>query len=120
MSATRMDPRVRALWVAALRSGKYIQGRQQLRIPLQLGAPGIPQKHCCLGVLEELHSAETGLPFPSNRATLSPVTMCWAGLKDSNPTTTKGCMIAMNDGTPVQGGGPLTFSEIADVIEAEL
>lgn len=39
-----MDPRVKAKWVAALRSGRYSQGRGDL-----INSDG----HCCLGVLAE-------------------------------------------------------------------
>lgn len=45
-----MNPEVKAKWVAALRSGKYDQGRGQLRSP--------DGYFCCLGVLCELAVAE--------------------------------------------------------------
>lgn len=43
----KMDPEVKAKWVAALRSRKYKQGQSYLKIIEKNGA----QKHCCLGVL---------------------------------------------------------------------
>ena len=40
------------LWIDALRSGRYLQGRFQLKD--RLG------KHCCLGVLCDVHAKTTG------------------------------------------------------------
>lgn len=47
----RMDPVIKAKWVAALRSGEYNQDDGELR-----SRDGF----CCLGVLCDLHSRETG------------------------------------------------------------
>lgn len=46
-----MDARIKKLWVAALRSGNYKQGRGKLRMD---------SSFCCLGVLCDLHAKETG------------------------------------------------------------
>jgi hypothetical protein len=54
-----MDPRVKALWVAALRSGKYQQGEGHLRRKKN----GLTEGHiayCCLGVLTDLMIIEVG------------------------------------------------------------
>jgi hypothetical protein len=45
-----MNPEVKAKWVAALRSGKYIQGHGRLSSHNQ---------HCCLGVLCEVMELES-------------------------------------------------------------
>lgn len=47
-----MNPAIVARWVAALRSGRYMQGQQYLNTP--------GQGFCCLGVLCDLHR-EDGL-----------------------------------------------------------
>lgn len=48
-----MNEQVKKQWVEALRSGKYQQGREQLRVGLEDG-------YCCLGVLCDLHAQATG------------------------------------------------------------
>jgi len=45
-NAGKMDPGIRAAWVAALRSGEYQQGKANLR--------AADNTYCCLGVLCEL------------------------------------------------------------------
>jgi hypothetical protein len=50
-----MNPEIKAQWVAALRSGDYVQGRGRLRTSwgsLQ------PHEFCCLGVLCDLAAKE--------------------------------------------------------------
>jgi hypothetical protein len=50
--AVRMNPAIKARWVAALRSGDYVQGRELLHA---LGGPdGTEPRFCCLGVLCDL------------------------------------------------------------------
>lgn len=46
-----MNPRIKQLWLDALRSGDYEQGTGRLRTG---------NRFCCLGVLCDLHSKETG------------------------------------------------------------
>lgn len=50
----KMDPRVKALWVAALRSGKYEQGESYLCRRRSLRQPELGNEFCCLGVLTDL------------------------------------------------------------------
>jgi hypothetical protein len=45
-----VNPEIKAEWVAALRSGDYIQGKGQLCAEDHEGK----MRHCCLGVLSEL------------------------------------------------------------------
>lgn len=47
-----MDPKVKALWVPALRSDKYIQGRSQLCAIDRLGHGA--KVFCCMGVLADV------------------------------------------------------------------
>lgn len=48
-----MNPAVKELWLTALRSGKYTQGRRRLKRTYADGH----KEHCCLGVLCEIASA---------------------------------------------------------------
>src|SRR5690348_17476896 len=103
---TRMDPQIKAEWVAALRSGEYRQGSGTLRSD--------QDEFCCLGVLcdlavkagvpgitvEERHSqvsntllgyAYGGPEIPdvkgstTSYAYLPAAVMAWAGLDSENP-----------------------------------
>lgn len=49
-----MDSKVKARWVAALRSGDYKQGRLRLRTTSKLAG----DKFCCLGVLCDIEQPE--------------------------------------------------------------
>lgn len=58
-----MKKRIMRKWVRALRSGKYKQGQKLLKAKDDKGE----FRHCCLGVLCELHAEETGrLKFVGN------------------------------------------------------
>lgn len=107
----KLDPKVKAKWVKALRSGKYKQTKYQLRHP--------DEGYCCLGVLCETAGAtwedesyayidgeqvsECGLLFQSFRKKL--------GLSKK----AQSALIKKNDG--LRGK---TFPEIADYIEERL
>lgn len=110
----RMDPEVKATWLAALRSGEYQQVRDLLRAPEPKSA------YCCLGVLcaitpgvtwdkdgdacyQEV-DADGELPYSLQHQ---------LGIKRE----TIGVLIGMNDG---KGMRPHSFAEIADWIEANL
>ncbi len=45
-----MNPEIKSLWLAALRSGTYSQGRERLR--------GEADSFCCLGVLCDIHAPQ--------------------------------------------------------------
>lgn len=51
-----MNPEIKQKWIAALESGEYQKGQSKLRV----NAGDDKFKHCCLGVLCELHKKETG------------------------------------------------------------
>ncbi len=56
-----MKPEIKARWIAALRSGEYVQGRDCLRRDLwtPASAPGeLTDAFCCLGVLCDLAARE--------------------------------------------------------------
>lgn len=102
-----MNKKIKKQWVAALRSGKYKQGRHLLR--------SRDEKYCCLGVLCDLHAKFLGNDCVWRFGTvLSEETYRWAGLKYSNPSFNDNTnAIALND-------AGFSFSEIADKIEKDL
>lgn len=116
-----MNRDVRDRWVAALRSGDYVQGHRRLR---GVGDGGVPVL-CCLGVLCELAVAagvarldpETGRYHDADDHTtngfngvLSPAVRDWAGLRDPNPTVDHAPLSWWND------HGNASFGMIADKI----
>lgn len=112
-----MNPEVKAKWVAALRSGEYKQGREQLKYG---------NEFCCLGVLCDLYAKEHEVEFDDGLADygseLPSDTVCeWAGLPKNNPEVQVDGYLhevsVHNDGTVVEGK---TFAQIADAIEAQL
>ena len=103
-----MDKEIKKQWVDALRSGKYKQGRAQLRIDIDGDL-----RFCCLGILCEVVSAnydgeDEYLPVAVQRA---------AGLDEDPGVQYKGAaafLSVLNDDEK------LTFLEIADIIEEQL
>lgn len=120
-----MKPKIKKLWVEALRSGEYEQGDSYLR--------SSDDKYCCLGVLCDLHQkatkkgnwgkemgvfryAETGL---GSKTTPIPCVIKWAGIKVQNP------MMEVKDkrlplGLMGLNDSGSTFLKIADLIEEQL
>ena len=112
-----MNSEVKALWLAALRSGEYEQGRGRLR--------GQDNRFCCLGVLCDIH-AKAGLgewiPLdggwvsygePKNRGVLTTGVMAWAGLGLESPKLGDRTLAEIND-------TGMSFADIADIIEENL
>lgn len=54
-----MDAQVKTIWLEALRSGKYTQGKGRLKVVCQDGSA----EHCCLGVLTEIAGDKLGGRF---------------------------------------------------------
>lgn len=110
-----MNAEIKRLWVEALRSGEYQQGRGQLRDGDQF---------CCLGVLCDLHS-KAGLGewrgdiYNDHIESLPESVVVWADVPDSCPYVTGGLLTDYNDGV-IGGDLPLSFTEIADLIERSL
>lgn len=111
-----MNPEIKAKWVAALRSGEYQQGRERLR--------AANDKFCCLGVLCDIHSKETGTPWQygdidrnvycGKTAFLPESVADWAELTHVGPYIQSiGSLTNLNDGGS-------TFPQIADLIEKHL
>lgn len=130
----KMNPTVKALWVDALRSGEYRQGKGQLH-------NGTTGEYCCLGVLCSLYIQHTGKGdwvHPDNSLTVfksrEGMNECfppeevqyWADLYCNDPRIMPSTD-PRNDsfGTPaavshVNDRLGLTFAEIADLIEENL
>lgn len=113
-----MNKKIKALWVAALRSGEYKQGHRQLRSG---------DKFCCLGVLCNLHAQahpkvaakETDpILYMGRLGFLPPAVVKWAGLQyDYGARVT---IKAFNGSLSHHNDSGRTFNEIADAIEAQL
>lgn len=117
-----MNPEIKALWLAALRGGKYKQARGALRKS---------NGFCCLGVLCDLAvNADLGhwaydISFTDkeNHRTVEylPHSISdWANLPESDPQINGRYLSFLNDGQKDKGIRPHTFAEIADLIEAHL
>jgi hypothetical protein len=116
----KMNPEIKARWVAALRSGGYKQTRGRLRHG---------DSFCCLGVLCDLHDAGLWQTYGSrevyagNTALPPEAVDDWSGWCDQ-PVEIGGVrarISAHNDGELNDGRIPArTFAEIADAIEAQL
>lgn len=120
-----MNDEVKQLWVAALRSGKYEQTHNRLRVN---------DKYCCLGVLCEV-AIKQGLDLDrvqssTDSATwlydgydgyLPPKVLDWAGLPDRNPEVE--IKVGDNYRTSLADANDnleYDFNQIADLIEANL
>lgn len=103
-----MKPAIKERLVQALRSGEYKQGRYNLRLPRS-------NSFCCLGVLCDLYSKETGKPWKimspaylDSYAIPPDEVLDWAGLVGEEANKLAG----MND-------GGATFEAIANSIISE-
>lgn len=107
-----MNPEVKKLWLEALRSGKYEQGRGKLR--------STDNKFCCLGVLCDISNLgvwEGGrfVYYLGSGGILPTAVMVWAGLDDVDPKIDSSVRsIEANDMFRK------SFAEIADLIERNL
>lgn len=96
-----MDAELKKTWVAALRSGKYLQTRRQLRSP--------NGGYCCLGVLcrvAKIAIAKNGQACSRNRD-YQPIYDLIGGAEART-------LMALND------RAMSTFSQIADAIETSM
>lgn len=121
-----MNKRIKELWVAALRSGEYVQGKGNLR--------NIENRFCCLGVLCDLFIKENptkarwqdgGSAYAimlddsglSEYSWLPSVVINWAGLIGF------GCGVRLKNHPSLaycNDTSCLTFPQIADIIEKEI
>jgi len=127
MIISRMNPEIRADWTAALRSGKYKQGKGQLITPI------LGEMHfCCLAVLCDLHSEATGKEkwsefgrYYDQKYTMPKEVAEWADL-DYNVNDEVVYVYDYHDESikyPTLSGlndNVCTFNEIADIIDERL
>lgn len=115
-----MNQEIKDAWLAALRSGEYPKTTERLHDDTGF---------CCLGVLCDLHAKATGqqwepglgaIVYLHNDAALPPSVVRWAGLDNELPKVGPWTLAELNDGNSVFDIEPLTFAEIADLIEREL
>jgi hypothetical protein len=117
-----MDPKVKEMWLNALRSGEYSQTQGHLKTPYGF---------CCLGVLCDLYSKEIGDTewekseyyesgataeyFEGKQEFLPESVVNWAGFVCEDPTipSEQKKLSELND----EG---MSFKEIADLIETHL
>jgi len=127
-----MNPTIKARWITALRSGKYIQGRGALTTVTKNEKR--KRRDCCLGVLCDLAVRAGVIPAPvpellseklryDNRKDILPSSVVqWAGLDSHDPHvrarvggyTTGHWLSDLND------AHRRTFAQIARYIEASL
>lgn len=121
---TKMNPEVKAKWVAALRSGEYKQTSYALKD--RYG-------HCCLGVLCDLYAKDGGMKR-WDRGSLSDAVDgfdSWFGGDDAMPRITIYMWAGLYPEAEVKIAGlhnllhfhnddGRTFAEIADAIEEQL
>ena len=110
-----MNKDIKKKWIEALRSGEYKQAQHQLRDG---------DCFCCLGVLCDIHSRETGVEWDNgfyerNQTHLPLLVIIWAGLGSENVyLSDNSCLTDYNDGSMFVD--TKNFAEIADIIEAQL
>lgn len=130
----KMNPEVKALWLEALRGGRFQQGTEALCRQSKVDSL---VRHCCLGVLCQL-AIEAGVPvevahyggvalpiittFDGAEGYLPKSVMKWAGFSDQSPLLAKhhprfeGYLACSTANDILK----LTFPEIADLVETNL
>jgi hypothetical protein len=136
-----MNPKVKRLWINALESGDYVQGKNYLKQTISGGF-----SYCCLGVLCDLYDKHSGkspgfregayhisssreIVYPHNGSTVLPTreVLEWAGL-ESERGFDDGHLLVLKDGTEYRATGlpdindncDLSFKEISSVIKERL
>ncbi len=121
------------LWVEALRSGEYKQGRGALCTVVEIDDTH-PVGHCCLGVACEV-AIKAGVPLEkrvlndsyriadyrhgdgSSLGRLPPVVSSWLGLEGRRDPTLKSAINGIEGATTWNDTHGATFADIADMIE---
>lgn len=121
-----MNKEVKQLWVKALRSTEFKQGRSKLKSG---------DAFCCSGVLTELYRVssensgidwERGESFGGRARTLCPQVMNWAGITNTQMFTVHNALISKYPGTkpfmllPDLNDAGVSFEDLASLIEAQL
>jgi hypothetical protein len=119
--AKKMNPEIKAKWVAALRSGDYTQGIGALRSK--------KNEFCCLGVLCNIHAKDTGvryeskvvrgcIPYLNMDTALPDDVIIWSGLERNY-----GSLVTIDKSLNTlafHNDSGKTFEQIADAIEKQL
>lgn len=141
LARKRMNPRIKQLWLGALRSGEYKQAKKSLRD----GTDDGPDYFCCLGVLCDLAVQDGALPAPHKDGTETwtyggqfwdenrqgydddtswsalPVRVQdWAGLHAADPVIWTERDTYRNNSLAEINDSGASFDLIADLIEEEL
>ncbi len=117
-----MNKKIKKLWLRALRSGKYTQGKNRLKTK---------DRFCCLGVLCDLHAKKFNKKWRINgfylgdNIVLSSEVMKWAGLEDCAPIVEDGnnkqaSLDVFNDGLMHRKIKGRSFKQIANYIEKSI
>lgn len=132
-----MKPEIKAEWLRRLRSGEYTQGKRRLRVTTAKGE----ERYCCLGILCEM-AVEQGViksePLAGDKysdykgtthaygdsqmshatTVLPPEVIMWAGFPhDGRPLPVSPWINPW--GVAIKNDDGMSFSEIADFIEAQ-
>lgn len=123
-----MNPNVKAKWVAALRSGKYNQGKSALHIIHRDGR----EEFCCLGVLCDLYAAENPVTITTSKKAwydrrlydgdafvLPPSVQHWADLDEIPVVEVPYAVVESMTLTALNDWG-WPFDKIANLIEEQL
>jgi hypothetical protein len=126
----KMNPEVKAKWLAALRSEEYVQGDGKLKRRDVNGNVF----HCCLGVLCEIyekdenkHERSSGWSLRNNEyyeysgcPNVPPlVVTAWAGLEESNPIYNPDSDDINEHSLAQDNDNGYSFEAIAAIIEKE-
>jgi hypothetical protein len=111
-----MNQRIKKLWIDALRSGDFPQGRGKLKND---------KGYCCLGVLEQIAANEGVVEFNGERHYLSIEVVSWAELGSTSAGPNTNPYVGDSDLQRAAYCGNLNdegydFAFIADRIEAHL
>lgn len=119
-----MNPEIKQKWLEALRSDNYAQGTGWLKRD---------DCFCCLGVLCDLYSKETGHKwepsiiedgpdkFISEGQVLPTIVREWAGLENCNPEVkTSDCNTEQSTSIAELNDSGASFEDLAEIIKEQL
>lgn len=109
-----MKPEIKKLWIEALLSGEYIQGKMRLR--------SVNDKFCCLGVLCDLKDPDgwdEDNYYDGDEEFLPESVMKWAGLESNNGAFERDITVGYLSYSSLSNMNDLSlnFRQIAKVID---
>ena len=122
----KLVPRIKQLWLDALRSDEYKQGKSSLCLSYKTG-----KEHCCLGVLCEVYIKDTGhdifekhsSSYDGSSSHPPPIVTEWAFGKTESERLPDWYVIENGEHvslTHLNDYRHFSFSKIADMIEESL